>query len=1368
MNAPASLDGQRLDSSAPTFAFDRDNTAIQAIRRHISDGRCCQVLGPHRHLKSRLIQVAGALLDDSNTHHVVYLDLSQVETDRQFFASIGARIHASLPLLADAALTECQSATDLQLALVRLAKADDRNLLVMVDHLEIAPPNQVALLLSALRAAHTDSMDEYYSSCFQALVCGSLLLSQLALHDADRYESISQTVMVPDLSEAESRRLLDAYLAETQRTITDDAFSVVREWVMGDALLITEAARILRQLAASSGRMVIDRNDAATAIEQMRRAVGAECPLIDESIRHISNDTRVLTVVRRLLEHKQPKSDSVDNQEMRTLLDLSGVVHRHDGGYEIKSLAWMHLLRERLGAPYIGRLFARAGEWEQAITYLGRAQGEPTDVQQDYRPELFAAIINAIHDSRDERQGFARLAEGLKAAYAKRDMLVYALDPKKRALELVTETKPDHPPVRPSISLAESERPEILACSGTEFSILLVDGAARLLYPLQSTEVRGDPIGLISADERTLTAEDFQPWPVRAGFGGSFRDQATLAGNGYRLWEEREVLLTFLRNAARAIQSKHRFHELLDEASRRAELLRVLDRIKTLLHDPDLPEETVWRVMLEGVTHGRGLGFNRAILFTPSDAGFLAVRHAVGYVRQGTAEKNWRSHPFTEKAADDWIADLVERHRKAKLPTGDLAVVLRGRSIKTEQADNLIGFGFHATEPLHSFDSSAASRPPLPEAVREGIQPAEEFILVPLRGARGPLGVLYADNKFSRQPISGERYRMLHSFAAQIALVVEGERSLVAERHLRQLEQERREQIDNDLQNLQELQRALQFNLDKSGDDSLIEVIQAELSRVCESAMGTKAWLVRVCPFDRWQIMARDEFGRDDVWMETNPPPLEDNTDAASSFLMPAHGAYNGLTAYLRAADNDLMSTPVEVNGNQQATLYVALKPHSTVANRDKVLERAANRLGVVIGQVQTVQVLQRLVDTALRLTRDEELDTTLHTIVKEAMEVLNGVSTVTLYAIDERNDVVLKAYEGVRFPERMTTRPPYSSTVVEYFVKTGNEMFVTDVREKRPFRTSGFAKREGIRSVAALPLTSEEQRLGCMFFGYRRSHLFTDIEKSALRLFARLATAELQYDRLDRELSKKTRLVQYTERAALANEVIHRLGSIVSGMSDHLNAIERAVGDNPRISKRLELLRGKGEGLAEISEDLNKRLKEGGRDVKREPQPLGPTIGEIVRKLAQEAPAHVKVEAPSGTLPDAYPLDRPLLEILIGHLIHNACDAIPTDRQGLVEVTLQEYNDWFRIGVRDNGCGILEAHRGQIFDRGFTTRRSGRERGQGLGIAQMITELHSGRLTLGPSDTEGTTFWIDLPRLLAVPAKVTNNGKAEHDVENA
>ncbi len=1340
MNAVANSSTQLFERSAPTFTFDRNNRAIVALLRYIGAGYCCQVLGPRRHLKSRLIQEAGAYLTQDGTHHVIYLDLARVRTDDRFFANLAASTQAALPSLPDSAVEECQSAIDLQFVFKQLATANRRKLLLMIDHLEIAPPNLVASLLSAVRAAHTVTMDDYYGSRFQAVVCGSLLLSQVALRDADRFESISQSVMVPDLGHEESRRLLAACLAAPQLTITDDAAGTLLAWLDGDPLLITEAATILGQLATIHGRAIIDRDDASAAIQEMGRAIGAQTPLIDEAVRHITNDVRLLTVVRRLLEHAQPTADSVDSQEMRTLLELSGVVARRRNTYHIKSAAWEYLLRARLGTGYVGRLFARAGDWGQAITYLGQAHVDPAEENQDYRPELFAAIINAIHDSRDERRAFACLNDGLQAAYPYpgRDMLVYALDPDERALKLITAVAARQLPAREKISLGESDRPEVQACSGTEYSISLVDGRTRLLYPLLPTDARGDPLGLVLADERGVQEENEprQAEPARSG-------------DGYQPWEEREVLLGFLRSASRALMSKQRFHELLDSASQRAELWWVLDRIKTLLHDPDLSEETVWRVMLEGITHGRGLRFNRAVLFTPDATGRLLARHAVGHAHKAAAEAYWRLHPHTEQPTDEWLASLVERHRKPSPKPEELERSLRGLAVMPDENDSQLAHCFRTKEPIHGYVRLASERPALPEAIGRVVSPADEFVLVPLLGARGPLGALYADNKFTGQRIPGEHYRMLHNFVAQVALVVEGARALTAERHLRHLEQTQREQLDHDLADLQELQRALQFNVDSGGDEPLAEVVRAELGKVCQTALGTQAWLVRVCPRDRWQIVTYGGANRYNARQtdQTPPDPGRDNPDDMSPRTLSfVESVSSGLSAYLRTGNEGLVVAPIEVNGNHQATLYVEVLPGSTVTNREKVVERAANRLGVVISQVQNVQVLQRLVDSALRLTRDEPLDETLHNIVGEAMEVLSSVSTVTLYAINEQDDIVLAAYQGERFPNQMKSRPPYDSTVVEHIVKRDTKIVVTDVSAEPLFQQSGFANREGIRSVAAYPLISGGRHLGCMFFGYRRRHLFPDAEISALSLFAQLAAAELLYDRLDRELKKKAELEQYIVQGTLGNEFIHRLDGTIAGMLDHIEEIDDLVGTDPAISELLDLLRIKTDGLGRLSADIRQRLNGLVREVKRELRPLGPFVEQVMEQVKREAPPNVNMSFHSSMPTFTYAIDPLFVESLLSHLLRNAWDAIPDSRDGRIEVTLEEHDNWIRIAVRDNGLGIAEAYRIRVFEPLFSTKNSSKERGRGLTISSWIAKLHGGRLALGPSDTTGTTFFFDLP----------------------
>ena len=1324
MNTPATFLPLPPEQPVLDFSFDRDNPGVAAILRHVLAGYCCQVLGPRHHLKSRLVQFAGNLLTEFGTHHVVYLDLEKVDKGAHFFANLDALTRAALPFAPGKLVEECRSATDFQLSLGQLTRSSDRNLLVVVDHLEIAPPNLVAALLGALRSAHSDGIDDQHGNRFQALVCGSLLLSQVALRNADRFEHISQTVMVSDLSREEGRRLLTASLARGL-TITNEAADMILNWIDGDALLIAEAATLLSRLDGS-GRTIVDQDDVAAAIP----AIGSQNRGIEEILRHIENDVRLLTVVRRLLEQAPVPAEVVDSQETRMLLDLCGVVTRRGRVFQIKSAAWERLLRTRLNAGTVGRLFARAGDWGQAIDYLGKAQSNRTEAEQDYRPELFATIINAIHDSRDVRGAFAVLDKGLRAAYPdlQRKVLLYAVDPDERAFKLITSVEGKSPSPRLRIGLSQSDRPEVQACSDTEYSISIVDGETRLLYPLRSSAAGGDPLGLVSADE------------------------SARPGLTYQSWEEREVLLGFLGNVARALASKQRFRDLLSATSQRAELLRVLDQIKTLLHDPELSEETVWRVMLEGITHGRGLSFNRAILFAPDGPGRLVGRYAVGHADRVTTEDEWRRHPFTNEATGDWVAGLVERHRRPPQVVGQLERSLRGLTIALDEDDSLLKRCFEEKELIYGFPRSGWGQSALPETLTRAIHPADEFLLVPLRGAREALGALYVDNKFSNPRISGEASGMLRNFADQITLVVEGARALTTERQLRHLEQVQREQIDHDLQDLQELQRALQFNLGQTGDDRLDDVVRAELSKVCQTALGMRAWLVRAYPRDRWQIMGFSEGSGYSAWQTDAAPPdiSRADEDTLSPHIMSfVDSVSTGLSAYLRTGNEDILVAPVEVNGNHQATLYVELLPGSAVRNRDKVAERAANRLGVVMGQVQNVQMLQRLVDSALRLTRDEPIKDTLRKIVHEAMEALGGVSTVTLYAIDERDEIVLAAYEGVQHPDQMRTHPPYNSTVVEQIVEADKEVYATDTADKRPFRRSGFAKRENIQSVAAFPLTSGKQRLGCVFFGYRRRHLFPDVERSALKLFARLAMAELLYDRLDRELERKKQLERYTVRAALANEFIHRMDNTLSGMSDHIEHIEARVVGDPAIIKRLERLRIKGEDLVSLSEDFKNRLPGMSRDDQRELQPLGPILVQIVEKLARDAPEHVTVTPPAHWPSLRYPIDRPLFEILVGHLLTNAWEAIPAERQGVVAMTLERHGDWLRIAVRDNGCGISEADLGHIFEPGISTKPSGRERGQGLGIARMIAELHHGRLTVGHSDETGTVFWLDLPILL-------------------
>ncbi|HEY9689422.1 MAG TPA: ATP-binding protein [Coleofasciculaceae cyanobacterium] len=87
-------------------------------------------------------------------------------------------------------------------------------------------------------------------------------------------------------------------------------------------------------------------------------------------------------------------------------------------------------------------------------------------------------------------------------------------------------------------------------------------------------------------------------------------------------------------------------------------------------------------------------------------------------------------------------------------------------------------------------------------------------------------------------------------------------------------------------------------------------------------------------------------------------------------------------------------------------------------------------------------------------------------------------------------------------------------------------------------------------------------------------------------------------------------------------------------------------------------------------------------------------------------------------------------------------------------DLALQDLQDlgnnltkWIEIRIQDNGRGISDDVKSQIFEHLFTTKSVGKGTGLGLTLSrQIIEEKHGGRLTLESAPGQGTTFRILLP----------------------
>jgi two-component system, NtrC family, sensor kinase len=126
---------------------------------------------------------------------------------------------------------------------------------------------------------------------------------------------------------------------------------------------------------------------------------------------------------------------------------------------------------------------------------------------------------------------------------------------------------------------------------------------------------------------------------------------------------------------------------------------------------------------------------------------------------------------------------------------------------------------------------------------------------------------------------------------------------------------------------------------------------------------------------------------------------------------------------------------------------------------------------------------------------------------------------------------------------------------------------------------------------------------------------------------------------------------------------------------------------------------------------------------------------------------------------------ELPIVECYAGQLnqvfmniLNNAIDAIEEtaakqdDYQGQITIrTVSVGAEWVKIAISDNGIGMSEPVRRDMFNPFFTTKPVGQGTGMGLGISyQIITKKHGGKLDCDSTIGKGSELLIHIP--IALP----------------
>jgi signal transduction histidine kinase len=250
-------------------------------------------------------------------------------------------------------------------------------------------------------------------------------------------------------------------------------------------------------------------------------------------------------------------------------------------------------------------------------------------------------------------------------------------------------------------------------------------------------------------------------------------------------------------------------------------------------------------------------------------------------------------------------------------------------------------------------------------------------------------------------------------------------------------------------------------------------------------------------------------------------------------------------------------------------------------------------------------------------------------------------------------------------------------------------------------------------------------------------------LDPVSARLYESLRqTLERQQQR-DVELSSR---LHHTERLAslgqLAAGLAHEIKNPLAGIRGVLELLRDEEQDGDRRNLYREML----DELDRVNGTIQTLL---GFARPSPPRRVPTSVGELVggiAKLMRPGLAKKGIALETTISPElrAFPLDPNQIRQVVVNLVSNAADAIERDGTIAIRATTFPDGTGLILAVEDDGPGIPDDRRHEIFEPFYSTKFSGT--GLGLAVARSLVAKHGGELQVESRDGKGSVFFALLP----------------------
>jgi len=261
-----------------------------------------------------------------------------------------------------------------------------------------------------------------------------------------------------------------------------------------------------------------------------------------------------------------------------------------------------------------------------------------------------------------------------------------------------------------------------------------------------------------------------------------------------------------------------------------------------------------------------------------------------------------------------------------------------------------------------------------------------------------------------------------------------------------------------------------------------------------------------------------------------------------------------------------------------------------------------------------------------------------------------------------------------------------------------------------------------------------------------------TDVAVEAIQSGAQdfLPKGDLDGDRLARSLRYAVERHKHERALARRNEQLDFFNSILRhDMQNGLNVVmgraqllERQLSDPDHVEYATDIFEW-SKSISELSKKVRSILDTVADedDGSRKPVDITPVVTEEAARVdAMSDRVDVEVDLPESV--DV--LANDLLSDVVGNLLTNAVEH--TDESTRVDVTVEEAGPSARLAVSDDGPGVPEARRDDVFERG-EQRAGSAGSGFGLYFVSSMVDSYGGDVYVEESDRGGASFVLELPR---------------------